>query len=125
MSILTSNVRILAHVQYRVHCTYKGSTEELARPAFTEIGLPSLIACVRQNRWTWPALSLPCAGQRLVTEDMAAGRLGSPDNPIALDSDSDNEGSELSPLVLASPLAWSARLSPFKVTKSRLDCFYS
>ena len=53
---------------------------------------------------------------------MAAGPLGSPDNPIAIiDSDSDTEDcNESSPRAVASPLAWLSRLSPFKVTKSRL-----
>ncbi len=39
---------VLAHVYYSsIHCTRKGSAEALARPAFTEIDLPSLITHVR------------------------------------------------------------------------------
>ncbi len=74
-----------------IHCTRKGSAEALARPVFTEIDLPSLIAHVRAEE-----LYLAClivAVHRTEVSDKT-WPLGSLDNPIAMDSDSGNKGTQ-------------------------------
>ena len=60
-----------------------------------------------------PGMTLPCASLiacvRAETATLPLELLCSPIDPIAIDSDSGNEGSEFSLLVLASPLAHSSR----------------